>query len=104
MANVIQLDESSIQETIQDGVTLVDFWAPWCGPCKMQLPILEAVSANAGEGVKVAKVNIDENPNVAVQFGFQSIPTLIVFKDGQEVKRFSTVTQEKALLEAVNNA
>jgi thioredoxin 1 len=104
MSDVLQLTQNDFQETIQNGVTLVDFWAPWCGPCKMQIPILDAVSAKAAQGVQVAKVNVDDNPEVAGQFGVQSIPTLIVFKDGQEVKRFTGITQEADLLEAVNNA
>jgi thioredoxin 1 len=104
MSDVLQLTQNDFQETIQNGVTLVDFWAPWCGPCKMQIPILDTVSAKAAEGVQVAKVNVDDNPEVAGQFGVQSIPTLIVFKDGQEVKRFTGITQEADLLEAVNNA
>ena len=78
---------------------LVDFWAPWCGPCKMQTPILEKVAAKVGVKAVIAKVNVDENPALAAQFGVRSIPTLILFKNGQKVRDFIGVQQENALVE-----
>jgi thioredoxin 1 len=79
-------DESFEQEVLQSGVpVLVDFWAPWCGPCRMVAPVVEEV-ANQFEGqVKVVKLDTDQNPNVASQYGIRSIPTLMIFKGGQKV-------------------
>ena len=65
--------------------TLVDFWAEWCGPCKEMNPILEEVSSEMEEKIKVLKINIDENPNIPNKYGLQSIPTLIIFKKGEAI-------------------
>jgi len=101
--NVVELSEASFDAAIAEGITLVDFWAPWCGPCKMQLPILESVSGKV-EGATIAKVNVDENASIAAKFGVRSIPTLIIFKEGEVVKQFTGVQQEAALLDAINAA
>jgi len=69
------------------GTLLVDFWAPWCGPCQQQLPILEKFAESAPDGVTVGKVNIDEEQELAVRFQVRSIPTLLVFRDGEEAGR-----------------
>ena len=81
--------------------TLVDLWAPWCGPCRAQLPVVERVAAQAGERARVVKVNVDEAGDVAQRLGVSSIPTLVVFKDGQEVKRFVGVQSESTLVQAL---
>ncbi len=98
----IALNENNFQEEIANGVTLVDFWAEWCGPCQMMLPILEELSNKMEWKAKIAKVNVDENPSLAAQFRVMSIPTLIVFKDGQAVEQMVWV-QQADQLEAVLN-
>lgn len=85
--NAIEITKENFKSEVTDakGAVLLDFWAPWCGPCRMLAPILDEVAA-ARPDLKVGKVNIDEQPELAAQFGVQSIPTLIAFKDGQKTK------------------
>ena len=79
-------DLSFTQEVLESEVpVLVDFWAPWCGPCRMVAPVVEEIAAQYLEKLKVVKVNTDENPQIASQYGIRSIPTLMIFKDGQKV-------------------
>jgi thioredoxin 1 len=98
---VKNLGESNFSGVVSRGVALVDFWATWCGPCRQQLPILEAVAARLGGGAVIAKVNVDEWPSIAGHYGVQSIPTLLLFKDGREVERFVGLQSEVTLLTAV---
>ncbi|MHC0037429.1 thioredoxin [Pseudoneobacillus sp. C159] len=86
MAIVNVTDQNFATET-SSGVVLVDFWAPWCGPCKMIAPVLEELDAELGEKVKIVKLDVDDNQETAAQFGVMSIPTLMVFKDGQQVDK-----------------
>ena len=98
----VMLNESNFQEEISKGVVLVDFWAEWCGPCQMMLPILEELSTRMEGKAKIAKLNVDENPNIAAQFRVMSIPTLIIFKDGQPVEQLVWVQQADALEATLN--
>lgn len=88
----------------QEKPVLIDFWAPWCGPCRMQGPILEQVSARLGDRAIVAKVNVDEEGAIATPFGVQAIPTLVILKDGKVVQRFVGVHQVEVLVKALEAA
>ena len=77
----LNLSKDNFEQSIANGVALVDFWASWCGPCKMQLPIIEEFSGEMEGKATVGKVNVDEELELAQSFGIQSIPTLILFKD-----------------------
>ncbi|HOP64058.1 MAG TPA: thioredoxin [Spirochaetota bacterium] len=79
------------------GKVLVDFWAPWCGPCRMQTPILEKLASSGDISAQIFKVNTDENPDIAQKYGIVSIPTLILFENGQEVERYVGVQPENVL-------
>ena len=104
MATVIELNDITFPQTVAEGMTLVDFWAPWCAPCTMQGPIVERVAQEVRGGVTVAKVNVDEAPKSANAHGIRAIPTVILFKDGKVVQQFVGVTQEGALLAAIEEA
>lgn len=101
---VLELVEANFKDHVSQGVTLVDFWAPWCGPCKMQTPILDQVATHVGDKAKVVKVNIDESPSVAASFGVQSIPTLLVLKDGEVVQTYVGIQNQEKLIAAIEQA
>lgn len=98
------LGKDNFNDTIANGVTLVDFWAEWCGPCRMQLPILEEVSEEIGEKATVGKINVDHELELAQRFGVQSIPTLILFKNGEIIDKMVGVQAKETLVDKINNA
>lgn len=98
------ITSQSFESEIQSGVTLVDFWAPWCGPCRMQTPILEKIAAKLGDSVKIGKVNVDDEQDIAANFGIQSIPTLLLFKNGQMVQKMVGLQSEASLISLLQKA
>lgn len=102
MAIVNVSDQSFKSDVESSGTVLVDFWAPWCGPCKMIAPVLEEIDGEIGDKLKIAKLNVDENPETASRFGVMSIPTLIVFKDGQPVDKIVGFQPKDNLVNTLN--
>ena len=96
--NVRNLTQNNFKQHIAGGIILVDFWAPWCGPCKMVAPILNEIAEEQSGKVRIGKVNVDQQQTLAARFKVRNIPTLILFKNGKEVKRIVGVKPKKALL------
>lgn len=95
--------ENNFEETIVQGeLVLVDFWAPWCGPCKMIAPILEQLDQQAAGKVTILKVNVDDHPDIASQYGIMSIPTLKLFKAGKAVETLVGVKPLETLIKLIN--
>jgi len=105
MSEVLHLTRDNFNlEKNKEGLLLVDFWADWCGPCKMMSPIIDELASELGGKVRVAKLNIDEVPEIAQEYGVLSIPTLITFKNGEEVSKEVGARPKAKLLESLQNA
>ena len=106
--NIVEINEADFEEKVLKdssvSLVLVDFWAPWCGPCKQLTPLLEKVVNNSGGKVKLVKINIDENQQIASQLRIQSIPAVFAFKDGQPVNAFQGVIPEKKIIEFIEKS
>jgi len=99
-ANTVTVTDQTFEEDVlqSDKLMLVDFWATWCGPCRMVAPVLEEIAVDHTETLTVAKLNVDENPKTSARYGVLSIPTLILFKGGEPVKQIVGAKPKAALL------
>jgi len=103
----VEVTDATFEEKVlkeSEKPVIVDFWAPWCGPCQMMGPILEDLSEDVSDSAIVGKLNVDENPETAGKYGVMSIPTLIIFKNGEPVKQLVGVQSKEALVEELKNA
>ena len=97
--STIKVTDDTFQDTVQNNeLVLIDFWAPWCGPCKAIAPVLEEISEEHSN-IVIAKMNTDENPNISSQHGIMSIPTMMIFKNGQLVDRLVGALPKPAILQ-----
>jgi thioredoxin 1 len=98
-----EFTDANFQETaLEDGgVAVIDFWAEWCGPCRMITPIIEELSKEYDGKAKIGKVNVDENPEISMKYGIRSIPTILVLKDGEVVDKQVGVTTKKVLTDKI---
>jgi thioredoxin 1 len=103
-SSVIKLDESNFDRELaqDDKPVIVDFWAEWCGPCKMIVPLLDEIAREKAGSVKVAKVNVDENQSLSLKYNIRAIPALLLFKNGQLRDQVTGVTSKKDLLNRVD--
>ncbi len=102
MGKYIDLNASNFEATLAEGVSLVDFWAPWCGPCRMIAPVIEELAGDFDGKANICKVNTDEEQDIAVKFGIKSIPTIMFFKDGEMVKQVVGAQSKQALADEIN--
>jgi thioredoxin 1 len=106
MENVVEITDSNFDQQVlkSNEPVLVDFWAPWCGPCRMIAPLVEELAGENRGSIKVGKVNIDDNPGAAQNYGVSSIPTLMLFKGGKIVNQFVGVQPKNRLQQAIDAA
>lgn len=100
--NVIELTDDTFASTVSSGAVLVDFWAPWCGPCKMLTPVVEEIAEEYAGKATICKMNTDDHRDAAIQHAISAIPTLILFNDGQVAKKWVGLTTKDDLTAAID--
>ncbi|MCG3668583.1 thioredoxin [Aliarcobacter butzleri] len=103
MGKYIDLNKNNIKENIQEGVVLVDFWAPWCGPCRMLAPAIDQLAEEFENKAKICKVNTEEEPDLTSEYQVRSIPTILFFKNGEIVDQMIGTTTKAKLEEKLNS-
>ncbi len=103
MGKYVELNNSNFESTINEGLTLVDFWAPWCGPCRMIAPIIEELAEDFDGKATIAKVNTDEEQDIAIKFGIRSIPTILFFKDGKVVDQMIGAAGKNVIADKIDS-
>ena len=98
------LSDANFKAVTKKGISLVDFWAPWCTPCKIQGPIVSEVAEELGDKANICKLDVDQNKKIAGELKIRSIPTIIIFKDGKPVKQFLGIKTKKVLIKGVKEA
>ena len=98
------INSANFKNITREGLTLIDFWAPWCAPCRMMAPILNEIAESDKPGVTIAKLNVDHEQQLAQKFGVRGIPTMILFNRGREVNRFVGVKSKQFLINEINRA
>ena len=104
MSNAVELNNENFEAKTAEGIVLIDFWAPWCGPCKMLGPVLDKVAEEVGSKATIAKINVDESPQLAQRFGVRSIPAIFILKNGDAVEQFVGVQDKQKLVSAIESA
>jgi len=102
MGKYVELTSENFDATVANGVTMVDFWAPWCGPCRMIAPVIDELAEEYEGKATIAKVNTDEQQDIAVKFGIRSIPTILFFKDGEVVDQMVGAASKDVFAEKLN--
>lgn len=104
--NVMELEDATFATEVEEaeGLVVVDFWAPWCAPCRMVAPVIEALATEYEGTVKFVKVNVDESPSVASRYGIRSIPTIGIFKDGEAVNGVVGAVPKQVLIQAIEES
>ena len=103
MSEVMHLSADNFEEETSNGLCLVDFWATWCGPCKMLSPILDQIAQEVGDQIRIAKANVDELPDQCVKFGVRNVPEILILRDGQVVSQLNGMQSKAKSLDAINS-